>query len=502
MTLDTETRILIVDDEMGIREGCKRALSEELYQVDCAEDGILGFQKVKKNQYDLILVDLMMPGIGGLDLIQKVHDIDPEIIMVVITGHASIDTAVEATKRGAYDYLPKPFSPEALTALVKRGLEKRMLRLEAQKLYAERDQKLLELASEQSRLQTIISCMADGILVTNMEGRLVLWNTSSVKMLKLRSHEIPGEALEFYIKNKTIIDSIREVLSSREEKVSMISREIEVDKGTTLMAIIAPIKDEKGQILGTVTVLRDITQLKEIDKIKSQFVSMVAHELRAPVAAIEGWLEIVLSGELGEDEEQRKKWLGRAKDRAHSLLIMVNDLLEINRMEAGRVAQKMETVKLSEIIQKIVDFAKPEVDKQNITITIKLPKDMPPIQADVKDMEKLFTNLINNAIKYNSENGSVTVEGGVDRSFLCIHIKDTGFGISPENLSKIFEDFYRVEDDKTKKITGTGLGLTISKKIVDSHFGRIEVQSQLNEGSTFSVYLPRPKKTEKEERKK
>lgn len=499
--MGSEARILVVDDEMGIREGCKRALSAEGCLVDCAEDGNLGFQKVKENHYDLILVDLMMPGIGGLDLIQKVHDIDPEIIMVVITGYASIDTAVEATKRGAYDYLPKPFSPEALTALVKRGLEKRMLRLEAQNLYAERDQKLLELASEQSRLQTIIGCMADGVLVTNMEGRLVLWNASSVKMLKLRSHEIPGEALEFYIKNKAIIDSIKEILSSKEEKVSMISREVEVDKGTTLMAIIAPVKDEEGRILGAVTVLRDITQLKEIDKIKSQFVSMVAHELRAPLAAIQGWLEIVLSGEVGENEEQRNKWLGRAKDRAHSLLIMVNDLLEINRMEAGRIAQKMEQVKLPEIIQKIVDFVKPEADKKNITITMKLPKNMPPIQADVKDMEKLFTNLIYNAIKYNHEKGSVTVEGEVDRSFLCVRVKDTGFGISPENLSRIFEDFYRVEDDKTKKITGTGLGLTISKKIVDSHFGRIEVQSQLNDGSTFSVYLPRSKKTEGEERR-
>ena len=160
----------------------------------------------------------------------------------------------------------------------------------------------------------------------------------------------------------------------------------------------------------------------------------------------------------------------------------------------------METVKLSEIIQKIVDFVKPEADKKNVTITMKLSKNMPPIQADVKDMEKLFTNLINNAIKYNFEKGSVTVEGEVDRSFLCIHVKDTGFGISPENLLKIFEDFFRVEDAKTKNITGTGLGLTISKKIVDLHFGRIEVQSQLNKGSTFSVYLPCPKKTEGGER--
>jgi len=497
--VDVEASILVVDDEMGIREGCKRALSEEGYLVECAEDGNLCLQKAKKKPYDLILVDLMMPSMGGLDLIQKIHEIDPEIIMIVITGYASIDTAVEATKRGAYDYLPKPFSPEALSAVVKRGLEKRWLRLEAQKLYSERDQKLLELASEQSRLKTIVGCMADGVLVTNMEGCLVLWNASSVKMLNLKSHEVSGEALAYYIKNKDIIDSIQGVLSSKDEEVSKINREIEVDNMMTLMAINAPVKDEEGQILGAVTVLRDITQLKEIEKIKSQFVSMVAHELRAPVAAIEGWLEILLSGELGEDEKQRKKWLGRAKDRAHSLLIMVNDLLEINRMEAGRVAQKMETVDLSQIIQKIVDFVKPEVDKRNITISLKLPSNMPSVQADVKDMEKLFTNLINNAIKYNKKEGTVTVEGEMEGNFLCIRITDTGFGISPENQSKIFDDFYRVEDDKTKKITGTGLGLTISKKIIDSHFGRIEVQSQLNEGSTFSVYLPLSKKKDGEE---
>ena len=492
--LNSEARILVVDDEMGIREGCKRALSAEGYAVDEAEDGSSGFQKVKKSPYDLILVDLMMPRMGGLDLIQKVHQIDPEIIIVVITGYATIETAVESTKRGAYDYLPKPFAPDALTALVKRGLEKRWLRIKAKELYAERDQKLLELANEQSRLRTIIGCMDDGVLVTNMEGRLVLWNASSVKMLKSRSNDVVGEALEYYIKDKTIVDSIREVLSSEDIDFSLISREVEVgDKGTTLMANVAPVRDEEGRILGAVTVLRDITTLKEIDKIKSQFVSMVAHELRAPLAAIEGWLELVLSEEAGEDEAQRKQWLGRAKDRAHSLLALVNDLLDINRMESGRIAQKMEKVHLDEIVGKIVDFLKTEADRRKISMKVMLPN-FPPIQADIKDMEKLFTNLINNAIKYNSDNGSIFIEGEADKSFVCLRVRDTGIGISAQNISKIFEDFYRVEDSRTKKIAGTGLGLTIAKKIADSHFGRIEVQSQLNEGSTFSVYLPRTKK--------
>lgn len=132
--MSSETRILVVDDEMGIREGCKRVLSAEGYAVDDAENGNAGLEKVKENAYDLLLVDLMMPGISGLELIAKIHLIDPEIILVVITGHATIETAVEAMKKGAYDYLPKPFPPDALIAIVRRGLEKRTLRKEAKKL--------------------------------------------------------------------------------------------------------------------------------------------------------------------------------------------------------------------------------------------------------------------------------------------------------------------------------------------------------------------------------
>jgi PAS domain S-box-containing protein len=498
--LSTEVNILVVDDEIGIREGCKRALSEEGYLVDDAEDGQIGLQKVEQKSYDLILVDLMMPGIGGMDLIRKIHRLDPEIITVVITGNATIETAVEATKLGAYDYLPKPFSPEALSAVVKRGLEKRTLRLDAKKLYAERTQKMLELVNERSRLRTIIGCMADGVLVANLEGRLVLWNASSVKMLKSKGFDIAGEPLEYYISNKPLIAAIKEVLSSEDKDFTMVSREIPAqDQKIILMAKIAPVRDEDGKILGAVTVLRDITELKEINKIKSQFVSMVAHELRAPMAAIKGWLEVVLSGEAGGDEEQQKKWLHRAMDRSDSLLALVNDLLVINRMETGKLARKMEPIKLNDVISKIVDFLRPEAEKQKVSIEIPLTEDLPPIQADVKDMEKLFTNLISNAIKYNRENGTVVIQGEADGGFVLYRIKDTGIGISSEHLSRIFDDFYRADDERTKKITGTGLGLTIAKKIVNSHFGRIEVESEPEKGSQFSVYLPLEQRNNYEE---
>lgn len=489
--MNTQGRILVVDDEMGIREGCRRVLAEEGYDIDLAEDGNIGLQRALEKSYDLVLVDLMMPGIGGLDLINKIHEIDPEIIMVVITGFANIETAVEATKRGAYDYLPKPFTPETLAVLVKRGFEKRELRLEAQRLHQEREQRLLELAGEKSRLRSIIGCMADGVLVTNLERQLVLWNASAVKMLKLRGTEEPGKLLSHYIKNQPLIESLEKIMDSKDDGVSMISQEIPSDdQKSVLMAQMAPVQDEQGRRLGAVTVLRDITKLKEIDKIKSQFVSMVAHELRSPLAAIEGWLGLLLSGEVEKDEEQKRQWLWRAKERAQSLLALVQDLLEINKIEAGKVALKMESVQVTDILGKIVDFFKPEADKKKISIHMRSSAPLPLLRADVQDMEKLFTNLISNAIKYNVEKGSITIDTSLDANYVGIHVHDTGIGISRDDLPRIFDDFFRAENSKMDKISGTGLGLTIAKKIVDSHFGRIEVKSELDKGSTFSVYLP------------
>jgi two-component system phosphate regulon sensor histidine kinase PhoR len=210
--------------------------------------------------------------------------------------------------------------------------------------------------------------MADGVLVTNLERQLVLWNASAVKMLRLGGTDESGHPLQRYIKNKSLIESLDNILTSKDENFSMISQEFQTeDPRSVLMAALAPVRDERGELQGAVTVLRDITKLKEIEKVKSQFVSMVAHELRAPLAAIEGWLDVVISGEAGGDEKQERQWLQRAKERSKSLLALVNDLLEINKIEAGKVAQKMEPLQVAQIIRKVVDFFKPEADRKTIS---------------------------------------------------------------------------------------------------------------------------------------
>jgi PAS domain S-box-containing protein len=484
--------ILVVDDEKGIREGCRRILMSEGYAVEVAENGEVGLSLVKSKPFDLILVDLMMPVMGGLEMMEEVRKFDPEIIMIVITGFATIETAVDAMKHGAYDYIPKPFTPDQVIAVVNRGLEKRRLSLQAQRLMEERDQKLLEVAREESKIHTIVNSMADGILVTNKERQLVLWNPAAVKMLNQKEKFEIGKDVGEVIKEQGLVDLVNRALSPDSSRFTAISEEIELAKPEpkTLMVNVSAIRDKDGQELGVVSTLRDITRLKELDQVKSQFVSMVTHELRAPLSAVEGYLSAYLSGAAGSDPQLNRQMLERAKARTHSLLDLVNDLLQFSRLENKKIERKKELLDLTGIITNTAELLRNQGDANEITITVDLPEKLPLVEADRAEMEQLFTNLISNAIKYNVKNGKVIITAGPSNHYVSIRVADTGIGIEEENQSCIFDEFYRVCIPETRYVTGTGLGLSIVRRIVESHFGKIEVDSTVGKGTTFTVSLP------------
>jgi len=484
--------ILVVDDEKGIREGCRRILMSEGHSVEVAENGEEGLKLVTTKPFDLLLVDLMMPVMGGLEMMEEVRKFDPEIIMIVITGFATIETAVDAMKHGAYDYIPKPFTPDQVIAVVNRGLEKRRLSLQAQRLMEERDLKLLEVAREESKILTIVNSMADGILVTNKEHQLVLWNPAVMKMLNLTEKPEAGKDIGEAIKEKSLVELMNKALLPDSSRYTAISEEVELaqPEPRTLMVNVSAIRDKGGQELGVVSTLRDITSLKELDQVKSQFVSMVTHELRAPLSAVEGYLSAYLSGAAGNDPKQNRQMLERAKARTHSLLDLVNDLLQFSRLECKRVERKKELLDLAGIITGTVDLLKNQGEANEIKFKVDLPEKLPLIEADRAEMEQLFTNLISNAIKYNVKKGKVTVKAGPSNHYLSIKVADSGIGIDEEHLSSIFDEFYRVCGPETRYVTGTGLGLSIVKRIVESHFGKIEVDSKVGKGTTFTVKLP------------
>jgi signal transduction histidine kinase len=256
------------------------------------------------------------------------------------------------------------------------------------------------------------------------------------------------------------------------------------------MANCAPVKDEKGQIIGVVTVLRDITELKALDKSKSTFVSLVAHELQAPLAAIEGYLDIILDGGGEKDPEKTRKVLDRCRERTGGLLALIQDLLAISRMQSGRIVREKEKLRLMDVLKEVVELMKGEASERRVEIAVELPGELPPISANREDLTRVFTNLMDNAIKYNSAGGRVFLRAKAVDAFLQVEVQDTGIGIPPEEKEKIFDEFYRVKSKDTQGIGGTGLGLSIAKKILEAHNGHLEVESQLHKGSTFRVLLP------------
>jgi two-component system, OmpR family, phosphate regulon sensor histidine kinase PhoR len=484
--------ILVVDDEKGIREGCRRILTSEGYAADVAENGKLGLDMVKAASYDLVFVDLMMPVMGGMEFMDAVRQLDPEIIMIVITGFATVETAVEAMKHGAYDYIPKPFTPDQLISVLNRGLEKRRLSKEAEKLRKERDEKLLEVASEKTKLHTIVNSMADGIIVINREHQLVLWNPAAIKMLDLNEKLEAGRNIDEIIEEKDLSTVINKAFSPDFSQYTVLSEEIELTRvgKKTIMVHVACVRDETGNDLGVVSTFRDITGLKEVEEVKSQFVRMVAHELRAPLGAVEGYLTAYLTGVAGTDPQFNRQMLERARLRTQSLMELVNDLLQFAKLESKKVVRKKELLNMSDIIVNTVELLKQQAASKDLTFQLDIPDSVPLIEADRTEMEQLITNLISNAIKYNVKNGKVLVNIVPDTNYLIVKIADTGIGIEEESLPCIFDEFYRVQGAKTRYTTGTGLGLSIVKKIVESHFGRIEVESKVDEGTAFTVRLP------------
>lgn len=483
-------RILVTDDEVGIRKGCQRVLRGEGHEVTLAETGEEGLEFLRRNPAtDLALVDLRMPGLGGLEFLAQAREVAPETVTVVITAYATIETAVESTKRGAYDFLTKPFTPDELIRVVNKALQHGYLLRERNRLQAERGRRLLELATEQSRLRTIIDCMADGVLVCNAEGRLVLFNPAALRVLpRLEGHHeaqrLP-EALE--------PPELRAMIDEASAGATRQTREVSLQIGgseTWALASVAPVRDARSaQFLGTVTVLRDITEMKRVEQVKAQFVNMVAHELRAPLAAVQGYLSVIQEG-LVPDPAKQREMIGRSSQRLQSLLDLVSDLLDVSRMEAGAVAREIRPQDLGQILRDVADLMKPLAQGRRVTLEVPPAGEVPPVPADREELVRLFTNLASNAIKYNREGGRVTFALGAEGPYVKVTVADTGLGISGEGMAQLFTEFFREKRPETAYITGTGLGLSIVKRIVDLYHGRIEAQSVLGQGSTFTVWLP------------
>jgi signal transduction histidine kinase len=224
---------------------------------------------------------------------------------------------------------------------------------------------------------------------------------------------------------------------------------------------------------------------------KSEFIAMVTHELRAPLAAVEQQLTVILNKMAGEVTAKQEQLLNRAKERTKGLLTLIKDLLDLSKIEAGMMVQYKEPLSLQELVQKVVDLMRAEAEAKKLDLQFTVPSELSLISADRNSMEGIFTNLISNAIKYTPEGGKIWVTLNEEDGFIKATVSDTGIGIKKEDLPRIFDKFYRVKTVETRQIVGTGLGLSIVKSVVEAHLGSISVESEEGNGTTFTVLLPK-----------
>ena len=481
---DYVPHILVVDDEPRIREACRIVLEESGYHVTLAPDGSEVLRLIEAEHFDIILLDLMMPILSGFDVLSKVKSLHPDTIVIIITGYATLDHSVEAMKKGAFDFIPKPFTPDHLRVVVAKAIE--------------HTRALRDIMETQSRMRVMINRISDGVMCANAQERVVLANPAFLRLIGSTLDKAAGRSVQEVVAIPQLIEMVRTALAPvAEEGRAEIAAELQLTAGGADEPLIVdarclPLRDRRGSVIGAIAMLHDITALKHIDHLKSEFVSMVSHEIRSPMTSVMMQLKVVLDGLAGELTPKQSEILERAYDKIANQVQMAGELLDLARIESGLIAQERETVEMIQLIREQVDFHQPRAAAARVELSLgPLPAEA-RLTANRRNMEEVLSNLIVNALKYSPDGGSTTVSAQADGEYLVIRVADSGMGIAVEDLTRIFNRFFRVKNEKTRFIQGTGLGLALIKSIIESHQGRIEVTSQPGAGSTFTIFLPLP----------
>jgi two-component system, OmpR family, phosphate regulon sensor histidine kinase PhoR len=487
-----EIHVLVVDDEQDIREGSERILKRMGFSVSTAASGETALERFQEKKPDIVLLDLKMPGMDGMEALKRIREIDARAIVIVITGYATVETAIQAMKNGAYDFIPKPFEPDQLRIIVNRASEKIRLEMAAEKLSLERQRTLMDLGTEKSRIRTIIESLPNGVLVTNTQGQVVLMNPAFGQLMGHDPDYAVVESIEHYIPDDDLCKLVMEISRGQHIDFEDIPEyEFSISTSQHLMARGRPVLGQKKECLGAVVTVVDISALKMIDQLKSEFVAKVSHELRSPLSTIHEQLAVVLNDMMDVAPETDQKILGRAKQKTHSLISLIGDLLDLSRIEEGIICKEPESVPIDSLLKNIIDFLRDKAATKQQTLTLEInDQNLPELLADPLALESIFGNLIANAINYTPDKGHIRVKAEMAGINIKVTVIDDGFGIEGKHLDQIFERFYRVKNDQTRYITGTGLGLPIVKELVQSLGGFVEVDSTLGKGSTFTVLLP------------
>ena len=375
------------------------------------------------------------------------------------------------------------------TFLVGGGPESKRVGLALENIFARQQELGRQIAGRESGTQTILRAMQDGLLVVDKSLRVTLVNQAFRKLFGLPEISLEAPLLDV-VRDATVDWLIQETLRTGKVLQSELIRadsKTNSERDVEISAV--PIKDDAGLTTGAVVLFHDITQLKQTDKVRRDFVANVSHELRTPLSILRGYIETLLDNPQTSDKEL-SRILGVMERHSKRLGLLVDDLLTLARLESRSAGLQFSDVQLAELFQSVIrDWEKKLAEKQ-LKVVVDLSPDARTIRADETRLHEVLYNLLDNALKYSRENREIRLRAVQRGPEIVLSVTDNGIGISKDDLPRIFERFYRADKARSRELGGTGLGLAIVKHIAQLHGGRVEAESELGKGTTIRVILP------------
>ncbi len=527
MDMDVST-ILIVDDQLSVRDTLEALLAAPDYRLEVASTGAQALALAADLMPDVILLDVMMPVMDGFEACRRLRA-DPrlaEVPVVMVTALDDHDSRLRGINAGADDFVTKPFDHIELRARVRtitrlnryrRLLIERRRREQAEEhvyqLYQELERRAksleqdvahrtAELRAERDRTQAILEALGEAVIVTDTQGNIQYLNPAAAELTGFGSQEAAGQNWRLWQSASQPDDFYARIQESALQGRTWRGEARHRRKDGALYdaaLTVAPLytldilHSEPGAVAGFVCVQRDITPLKEAERLKDQFVSNVSHELRTPLSLI-----TFASGNLDAfyermDEDKRRQTVRDIRRHAQTLDELIGSILEVSRIDSRRISDERQRVNLAQLAKEEAaqQLAMAHRKKQSLSVT---GDESLPVWGNESQLRRIIRNLLNNAIKYTPQGGQITcecirsTESQGSRQWVALRVADTGIGIEAEHLPHVFERFYRVQEQGN--IPGTGLGLSIAKDLVELHGGRITADSIPGQGSVFTIYLP------------
>jgi PAS domain S-box-containing protein len=408
-------------------------------------------------------------------------------------GLLALASSKEGTFDDGHEQLFRNFLSQVATAIGNAEVY-RLISQQAQEL----GQMFRQQQEQATEREAILTSIADGVVVNDVEGNIILVNPAAERILGVSEKELlsqdfndlfaafgsQGEEEAAAAMEGLLNTSVPEVAKSYKINLEADNRVIH--------ALLSPVLSLRGDFMGVVTIFRDVTKEVEADRAKSEFVSTVSHELRTPMTAIKGYTDLLHAGAAGPINAEQKRFLSTIKSNTDRLTALINDLLDISRMETGRIRFEPRPLQIGEVVADVVNVLAGPAENKNLSLNYEVAAGLPDVMGDRDRLHQVLTNLIGNAIRYTLDGGEIDVKVYLVERAVRVDVRDTGIGIAPEDMAHLFERFYRADHPLVQETRGTGLGLSIVKMFIEMHGGRIWVESEPDEGSTFTFILPIP----------